>query len=249
MRTLLTRLVKRTDGFTLTELAVAMLVVGIIASIAIPSFLGARNNAYDREAQASVDAALNAASMHYANNGDFTNSANDECDDDASEVLAADLQRLDPNYDFVESDEVSATPRTISVIAAPTYNDADDDLGCQAIYAVSLSRSGVCWVGRLTVEGQTLDDDNDYVIKVNTGTNNSTNEGTEEEDELEVNGKAYAGLLPTSPTAEGSDGTSIVAIADVCKADDLEAEADPELLGDDDWYDAWRTVTLVDDQP
>ncbi|MCX6534983.1 MAG: prepilin-type N-terminal cleavage/methylation domain-containing protein, partial [Actinobacteria bacterium] len=32
----------RDIGFTLTELAIAMLVLGVLASVAIPSFLGSR---------------------------------------------------------------------------------------------------------------------------------------------------------------------------------------------------------------
>ena len=41
---------RRDNGFTLTELVIAMVVLGVIASIAIPSFLGSRNNSYDKEA-------------------------------------------------------------------------------------------------------------------------------------------------------------------------------------------------------
>ena len=36
------------SGFTLTELVIAMVVLGVLASIAIPSFLGSRNNSYDK---------------------------------------------------------------------------------------------------------------------------------------------------------------------------------------------------------
>jgi prepilin-type N-terminal cleavage/methylation domain-containing protein len=45
---------RREIGFTLTELVIAMLVLGVLASVAIPSFLGARNNSYDKEAQAFI---------------------------------------------------------------------------------------------------------------------------------------------------------------------------------------------------
>ena len=45
---------RRESGFTLTELVIAMVVLGVLASIAIPSFLGSRNNSYDKEAQASI---------------------------------------------------------------------------------------------------------------------------------------------------------------------------------------------------
>ena len=56
------RFCRRDVGFTLVELVIAMLVVGVLASIALPSFLGSRNNSYDKEAQASIEVVLRAAS-------------------------------------------------------------------------------------------------------------------------------------------------------------------------------------------
>ena len=89
------------SGFTLTELVIAILVLGILASVAIPSFLGSRNNAYDKEAQASIEDVLRAAKFHYQNQGDFSDASSAQCGD--STGLAADLQKLDPNVDVVAS--------------------------------------------------------------------------------------------------------------------------------------------------
>jgi type II secretory pathway pseudopilin PulG len=227
----------------LTELAVAMVVVGILASIAVPSFLGARNSAFDREAQAAVDAALNAASIHYANNGDFSDTISTTCG--GSEQLTEDLQRMDPNYDFITGATASDNPRKISIQAAETFNDADDNLGCQAIYAVVLSRSGTCWVGRLTVEGSFLGAEKASPIEVNTGTENAPNETITEVDSLQLNGKAYAGLIPTSSSSKGSGGESIDAISDDCSANAQDIGADSASVSTDDYFDSWRTVTLV----
>lgn len=249
----LKRIIRRDAGFTLTELAVAMLVVGILAAIAIPSFLGVRNNAYDRDAQASVDAALTAASQHYLNNGDFTNSATDVCNDptDGSAVLAADLTRIDPNFDFVDGETNAVASRTVSIQAAVTFNIEDESLGCQAFYAAALSRSGTCWVGRLTVEGSQLREDGsggtDTLVVVNTGDANTDNQafGT---DNLAVNGRAYAGLISVSPTADATTGdNTLVVTADLCNADaqavltaaDKADGADPT-----DYYESWRTAVL-----
>ena len=93
-----TKIMGRESGFTLTELAVAMLVIGILASVAVPSFLGSRNNAYDKEAQNSINLAINAALVQYQNQGDFSDANSAQCGD--SSQLAADLQKIEPNIDM-----------------------------------------------------------------------------------------------------------------------------------------------------
>jgi prepilin-type N-terminal cleavage/methylation domain-containing protein len=257
VKSLFNKLVKRNGGFTLTELAVAMVVVGILASIAVPSFLGARNNAFDREAQAAVDAALNAASLHYANNGDFTNSLTATCNTTGSEQLALDLERLDPNYDFMPAASISGGPRQISVTTSLTFNTAEEALGCQAFHAVALSRSGTCWVGRLTVEGKFLSTDtgavnNTAVIAVNTGTFNTSNSVTTGFTDLAVNGKAYGGIIPVASGAGASPVTPSDTLAnsvlDCTAAAQKPASAPtPVTAGVDTnkYYESWRTVVFA----
>lgn len=94
---------RRDIGFTLTELVIAMLVLGVLASIAVPSFLGSRNNSYDKEAQASIQAILRAANLVYQSQGDFSDGSSAGCGTDAGSAtsLAADLQRLEPGVDVV----------------------------------------------------------------------------------------------------------------------------------------------------
>jgi prepilin-type N-terminal cleavage/methylation domain-containing protein len=264
VKSLFNKLVKRNGGFTLTELAVAMVVVGILASIAVPSFLGARNNAFDREAQAAVDAALNAASLHYANNGDFTNSTSAACDGNAQ--LAADLQRLEPNHDFVAGASTSGMPRQVSVQAALTYNNQLENLGCQAFYATALSRSGACWVGRVTVEGAFLSSLDEVASKansaiaVNTGTANTSNSATTGFADLKVNGRAYGGIVATSPAADSTGSLILGPAADSVQINCTAANQATLLgataaLGDRgkadkgvnpaSFYDSWRTVKVL----
>jgi len=109
-------------GFTLIELMVVVLIIAILIAIAIPTFLGARKRAQDKQAQSNLRNALTAEKTFYVDKQAYT-------------VLAADLTPIESslNYASVDASARGVTPQTKFAI-----NGTAD----QAICLESDSKSG-----------------------------------------------------------------------------------------------------------
>jgi type IV pilus assembly protein PilA len=74
---MLYRLRQRTGdegGFTLIELLVVILIIGILAAIAIPSFISQKNKAYSSQAEETARSMATAEETWLTNNGTYTTS-------------------------------------------------------------------------------------------------------------------------------------------------------------------------------
>ena len=63
------------EGFTLIELMVVVLIIAILIAIAIPTFLGARKRAQDKQAQSNIRIALATEETVYTDAQTYTNVA------------------------------------------------------------------------------------------------------------------------------------------------------------------------------
>ncbi|MBI3324229.1 MAG: prepilin-type N-terminal cleavage/methylation domain-containing protein [Candidatus Omnitrophica bacterium] len=63
---------KKTAGFTLLELLIVVIIIGILASLAMPQFLKTKEKSYMAEALAILGAIRNSEIRYYANQSTYT---------------------------------------------------------------------------------------------------------------------------------------------------------------------------------
>ena len=89
-------------GFTLIELLVVVLIIGILASIAIPAFLGQRRKAQDVSAKSLIRSGLIATESYYTDNQTFNLLAPTLLAGEEQNIDWVDATSTDPNPDAIQ---------------------------------------------------------------------------------------------------------------------------------------------------
>ena len=105
-------------GFTLVELLVVMLILGLLAAIAVPSFYNQRDKARDAEAKAAVRTAQTAIETYATDrNGSYLSATSDP----VAPYVAGSLQAIEPTLGDVGARlTVSSTGTTYTVQVTST---------------------------------------------------------------------------------------------------------------------------------
>lgn len=112
------------QGFTLVEIMVVVLVIGILLAIGIPTFLGARERAQDRSSQTSLRTGQTTASVLFTDDTTFT------------DATTAALAAAEPSLSWLAAGTASTNDSEVSV----AFTVDGTEWG-----AASMSASGTCF--------------------------------------------------------------------------------------------------------
>ena len=122
------------QGFTLIELMVVVLIIAILLAIAIPTFLGARDQANSRAAQSNLRNALTAEHSYFTNNQAFGDQT----------VMSS----VESNLTWAAADATTRRPSQVDVSLQTVASNAND-----AVLILAYGKDGKCYTVAQLNEG------------------------------------------------------------------------------------------------
>jgi len=122
-------------GFTLIELMVVLLIMGILLAIAIPTFLGVTGSAHAAATKTNISSAMTEADATYTNTSSFASTP-------AAEVT--ELASVTKAMKFTTG-SVSGTSTISVAVFAKSGSPATSSTTSQIVVMASKDTTGVCW--------------------------------------------------------------------------------------------------------
>ena len=130
---------QRQKGFTLVELMIVVIILGILTAVGVPLYLGYVRDAKAASAQATIGVILNAEKLYYTRNEEFTNVSTAEFDGlPEDNPLRIDVRDATQYWAF----EVTGATTDVFTVTATGKATATDDYS-KIIVTLTYDRAGI----------------------------------------------------------------------------------------------------------